>query len=94
MGRLAPSGVAPTFDELIDLTSELLRTDPELRRLSRRIVRLQTLLQRELTPKGNRIFLSLEEVVNERWLELMARVWSLVRAERNRPRRRRNALAR
>ena len=76
-------GSATQFDDFDQFTDELMKADARLQRLSRRIVRLQGMLQRELTPKGRKIFLSLEETVNERWLEVLARLWSLLRAERS-----------
>jgi hypothetical protein len=78
------SGSETRLDDLGQFTDQLMKADPQLRRFARRIVRLQGMLQRELTPKGRRIFLSLEETVNERWLEVLGRLCSLLRAEGSR----------
>lgn len=57
-----------------DPTALLLRTDSKLRRLSKRILRQQRLLQRELSEGGWLVYLRLEELVNERQFELIDRL--------------------
>jgi hypothetical protein len=69
-----------------ELTEYLLRRDPRLRQLSKRILRQQARLQREVTVTGNRAYLALEQIVNERCFELVARVWKIARFQGRRAR--------
>jgi predicted nucleic acid-binding Zn-ribbon protein len=53
-------------DELADLIDQLHRDDPELQRLRRRILRLQRQLRARVDDDTWRVYLRLEETVNER----------------------------
>jgi hypothetical protein len=69
-------------DQDQDLVGRLLQNDRGLRSLSRRIQRQQAELRDHLTPAGWRIYLGLEELVNERLVRLTGK---LVKHLRGRP---------
>jgi hypothetical protein len=62
-----------------DLVHDLLRNDTVLRSLSRRIQRQQAELRDHVTPAAWRVYLGLEELVNERLVRLIERVVKRVR---------------
>jgi hypothetical protein len=66
-------------DENHDFVHDLLRNDTVLRSLSRRIQRQQAELREHVTPAGWRVYLGLEELVNERLVRLIERVVKRVR---------------
>lgn len=58
----------------IDLASELLRTNRELRRMSRQIIMQQRKLQRAVTPQAWQLYLRLEELQSDRLVALSERL--------------------
>jgi len=69
-------------DQAQDLVGRQLKNDTGLRSLSRRIQRQQAELRDHLTPAWWRIYLGLEELVNERLVRITGK---LVRHLRGRP---------
>jgi hypothetical protein len=57
-----------------DLPSRVLVTDPELRRLSKRIQRQQARLRHELSPEGWQVYLELEQLMDRRYFELLEKL--------------------
>jgi hypothetical protein len=69
-----------------DLADHLLERDPRLQRLSSRIHRQQRRLEKAVGREVFRLYLLLEESVNERCSELVARVWTVARSQGRRQR--------
>ena len=74
----------------VDLMDHLLVRDPVLQRLSKRLQRQQACLKRAVGLEHFRLYLLIEDTVNERCFALVERVWRRARAfERGRRRARR-----
>ena len=61
------------------LMDQLLETDSTLRSLSRKLHLRQDRLKRAVSPHDYRLYLVIEELLNERCFELVSRVWALAR---------------
>lgn len=72
MGQV-PNNEARTPSELADL---LMANDPRIRRLGKRIAKQQDRLKAAITAKQFRIYLRIEEMVNERMVAIIERVWA------------------
>lgn len=59
-----------------DLAAHLLRTNPRLRRLSKKVTRQQERLRQVLTTDGMRAYAGLEEATHEHLRELVDLVWT------------------
>ncbi|HEY6728671.1 MAG TPA: hypothetical protein VI197_31885 [Polyangiaceae bacterium] len=68
-----PQNAARTPSELTDL---LIANDPRIRKLGKRIAKQQDRLRAAITPKHFRIYLRIEEMVNERMVAIIERVWA------------------
>ena len=58
------------------LTDYLMVNDPLVRKLNKKIVKWQDRLKTAIKPKQFRIYLQLEDVVNERLFVLVDRAWA------------------
>lgn len=68
-----PKNEAHTLSELTD---DLMANDPRIRKLGNRIAKHQDRLKAAITPKQFRIYLRIEEMVNERMVAIIERVWA------------------
>lgn len=69
--------LSPT--EPTELVDHLLQTDPQLRRLTQKLHRQQNMLKRAVDAEQFRLYLLLEETVNEWCLGIAQRVWTSAR---------------
>ena len=58
------------------LTDYLMANDPCIRKLGKRIAKQQDRLKAAITPKQFRIYLRIEEMVNERMVAIIQRAWA------------------
>lgn len=72
MGQV-PKNEARTPSELVDL---LMAKDPRVRKLGKRIAKQRDRLKAVITPKQFRSYLRIEELVNERMVAIIERVWT------------------
>lgn len=62
------------------LTDRLLEMDATLQHLARRLHLRQRRLKQAVSPAQYRLYLLIEDAGNDRWLELVRRVWSIARS--------------